>query len=291
MKAPPFDYLAPASLDEALDALAQHGDEAKVLAGGQSLVPILALRLAHPGWLVDLGRIRELGEMAIDGAISISANVTQRQAERDSRLAAAHPLLAEALPLIAHPQIRNRGTVCGSLAHADPAAELPAVALAAGATMIVRGPKATRAVKAEDFFVSYLETAIGADEVLSEVRFDRLGAGTGTSVQEISRRHGDFAMAGAATIVRLAADGAISGASIALFGVASTPVRAHAAEALIAGLRFDADLAAAAAEAARRDLDPPSDVHASSAYRRHVAGVLVARTLTTAHQRALVGLR
>src|SRR5262245_28638364 len=172
MKAPPFDYHAPDELDGALALLAEHGDEAKVLAGGQSLVPILALRLAHPSVIVDIGRIRSLRGIETNGYLRIGAGITQRAAERDGAIA-AWPLLARALPLIGHPQIRNRGTIGGSVAHADPAAELPAVMLALDASMRIEGPDGARVVAAADFFRSYLETAIGPDEVLTAIDLPR----------------------------------------------------------------------------------------------------------------------
>ncbi|HUP76848.1 MAG TPA: xanthine dehydrogenase family protein subunit M [Acidimicrobiales bacterium] len=290
MKSPPFEYFAPRSLDEALALLHEHGDEAKVLAGGQSLIPILALRLAHPAVLVDIGGIDTLGEIARNGSLTIGASVTQRRAERSAEVAAASALLAETLPQIAHPQIRNRGTVGGSLAHADPAAELPAVMLALDAVMTIRGPGGTRSVAAADFFRSYLETAVGVDEMLVDVRVPIPSAtGVGSSFQEISRRHGDFALAGAATQVELDTDGRVRRASIAFCGVASTPVRAGAATAALVGRVLDKPTIDEIARLAATDLDPPSDVHATGAYRKHIAGVLASRTLTVANERARSG--
>ena len=287
MKPPPFEYLAPRSIDEALAALREHGDEAKVLAGGQSLIPILALRLAHPAVLVDIGNIAELRAISANGTLSIGAAVTQRQAERTAAITAAAPLLAEALPLIAHPQIRNRGTIGGSIAHADPAAELPAVALALDATMVVRGQSGERAVPASDFFQSYLETAIAPDELLTAVQIPSAqGPGLGWSFQEISRRHGDFALAGAATQVTLDADGRVTAAHLAFCGVASTPVHATAATDALVGRTLDTATIDEVARLAAADLDPPSDVHATSAYRKHIAAVLATRTLTAANARA-----
>jgi len=286
VKPPPFEYLAPRSLDEALALLREHGDEAKVLAGGQSLIPILALRLAHPAVLIDIGGIDALGELGRNGVLTIGASVTQRRAERSADVASASPLLAESLPQIAHPQIRNRGTVGGSVAHADPAAELPAVMLALDAVMTIRGAAASRSVAAADFFRSYLETAIGPDELLIDVRVPIAAAGVGSSFQEISRRHGDFALAGAATQVDLDSDGRVRSASIAFCGVASTPVRADAATASLVGRLLDESTIAEVARLAAADLDPPSDVHATGAYRKHIASVLASRTLTVANERA-----
>ena len=286
MKSPPFEYLAPQSIDEVLAALREHGDEAKVLAGGQSLIPILALRLAHPAVLVDIGNVAELRGISSNGTLAIGAAVTQRQAERSAAITAAAPLLAEALPLIAHPQIRNRGTIGGSIAHADPAAELPAVALALDATMVVRGQSGERTVGATDFFRSYLETAIGPDELLIAVRLaPATGPGTGWSFQEISRRHGDFALAGAASQLTLDGDGHVVSARIAFCGVGSTPVRVDPT-ATLGGRVLDKASIDEVARLAAADLDPPSDVHATGAYRKHIAAVLAARTLTAANARA-----
>lgn len=286
MKSPPFEYVAPRSVDEAVALLREHGDEAKVLAGGQSLIPILALRLAHPAVLVDIGGIDTLGEIAGNGMLTIGASVTQRRAERAPAVASASALLAEALPSIAHPQIRNRGTVGGSIAHADPAAELPAVMLALDALMTIRSTAGIRTVAATDFFRSYLETAIAPDELLIDVRVPIAAARVGSSFQEISRRHGDFALAGAATQLELDTDGRVRSARIAFCGVASTPVRADAATDALVGRVLDESTIAEIARLAAADLDPPSDVHATGAYRKHIAGVLASRTLTVANARA-----
>ena len=287
MKSPPFEYFAPRSVDEALALLREHGDEAKVLAGGQSLIPILALRLAHPAVLIDIGGIDALGELTLNGVLTIGAGVTQRRTERSTAVASACPLMAETLPQIAHPQIRNRGTVGGSVAHADPAAELPAVMLALDAVMTIRGAGGTRTVAAKDFFRSYLETAIAADELLIDVRIPVAAArGTGSAFQEISRRHGDFALAGAATHVALDADGRVRSAHIAFCGVAATPVSANTATAALVGRVLDESTIGEIARLAAADLDPPSDVHATGAYRKHIAAVLASRTLTVAAARA-----
>jgi aerobic carbon-monoxide dehydrogenase medium subunit len=287
VKSPPFEYLAPQSIDEVLAALREHGDEAKVLAGGQSLIPILALRLAHPAVLVDIGNVAELRKISSNGTLAIGAAVTQRQAERAAAITAAAPLLAEALPLIAHPQIRNRGTIGGSIAHADPAAELPAVALVLDATMVVRGQSGERTVPATEFFRSYLETAIEPDELLTAVRVAAVsGPGVGWSFQEISRRHGDFALAGAATQLTLDGEGRVRTARIAFCGVAATPVRADAACDALVGLELDKASIDEVCHLAASELDPPSDVHATSAYRKHIAAVLASRTLTLANTRA-----
>lgn len=285
MKPAPFTYHAPGTVDDALGLLAEHGDDAKVLAGGQSLVPILALRLAAPAHLIDIGGVAGLDRIDRNGVLSIGATVTQRRAERSTEVRRWCPLLADALPCIAHPQIRNRGTVCGSLAHADPAAELPAVMLAVGASMTIAGPGGIRAVPADEFFVSYLETAVGSDELLLQVDVAAWPVGAGWSFLEISRRQGDFALVGAATLLQLAGDGTIAEARLAFTGVASTPVRVAPAEAALVGQPPDADAFAAAGAIVADTFEPPADVHATSDYRRHVGGVLTRRTLTQALER------
>jgi aerobic carbon-monoxide dehydrogenase medium subunit len=292
VKSPPFEYFAPSSLDEALALLHEHGDDAKVLAGGQSLIPILALRLAHPAVLVDIGGIVALGDIAANGMLTIGAGVTQRQAERSLTVTSTCPLLAETLPSIAHPQIRNRGTVGGSVAHADPAAELPAVMLALDAIMTIRGLTGTRTVAAADFFQSYLETAIAVDELLIDIRVPVVAAtGAGAAFQEISRRHGDFALAGAATRVELDSDGRVREARVAFCGVAATPVSADAATSALVGRALDEATITEVSRLAAAELDPPSDVHATGAYRKHIAGVLASRTLTLANARARAALQ
>lgn len=290
MKPAPFAYHRPASLDEALDLLGSLGDDAKVLAGGQSLVPLLALRLAAPAHLIDIAGLPGLGTIAAtDHGYRIGAGVTQRAAELDPTLTREVPLLADALPLIAHPQIRNRGTVCGSLAHADPAAELPSVACALDATLHVASTRGTRQIAAADFFRSYLETALAPDEILVAVELPRAAARQGAAFCEVSRRHGDFGVAGAAVVLSLAPDGRIASLQMALSGVASVPVRTPEAAALAVGSEMSDELVAAIAHAATAGLDPPDDVHATAAYRRHVAGVLVRRALHDAHHRATIG--
>jgi carbon-monoxide dehydrogenase medium subunit len=293
MKPAPFTYHRPDDVDSLVATLADLGDDAKVLAGGQSLVPLLALRLASPPHLVDVGRVSALREVAVHepsdgtpGYVSIGAGVTQRAVERDRRITARVPLLADALPLIAHPQIRNRGTVCGSIAHADPAAELPAVAAALDARIVVRSSRGTRVIAAGDFFLSYLDTALEPDDVVVAVELPIAAPRSGAAFREISRRHGDFAMAGVAASLTLAPDGRIADARLALSGVASTPVRARAAEAVLTGRAPADDLFAAAAAVACQDLEPPDDIHATAAYRSHIAGVLVRRALRAAHDRA-----
>jgi carbon-monoxide dehydrogenase medium subunit len=285
MKMAPFAYHRPENLEEAVAVLAEHGGDAKVLAGGQSLVPMLAMRLASPAHLVDLGRVPGLDRVADQGdAVEVGALVRQAAAEQDEVVRARVPLLAAALPWIGHRAIRNRGTVGGSLAHADPAAELPAVALALGATFVLAGPGGRGEVPASAFFTGFLSTAAADDEVLVAVRFPAVAtdARHGAAVVEVARRHGDFALAGAACAVHLGDDGVVVDAAVALFGVAGTPVRVPAAEAVLRGEAPSAALVAAAGAAVVTAVDPPGDGHATAAYRRHVAGVVTRRALAAA---------
>ena len=291
MKPPPFEYHAPESLPEALDLLARLGDDAKVLAGGQSLVPLLNLRLARPANLVDINNVqRELARLEPwDGGLRLGGLVRQRAAERSELVRQRNPLLAEALPLVGHPQIRNRGTIGGSLAHADPASELPAVATLLDAELAARSARRERTLRAEEFFVSYFTTRLEPDELLTEVRVPAWPSGAGWAFLEVSRRHGDFAMVGVASLVRLAPNGSIGEARLAYTGVGATPVRARDAERELEGQPAAEDTYVAAAERAAQALDPQADVHATAAYRRHVAKVLTRRALALAVQRARGG--
>lgn len=287
MKPPPFEYVAPRSVAEASALLRESDGDARVLAGGQSLMPLLAMRLARPSRLVDLGRIAELDFVREDGdEIAIGAMTTKATIERSALVRERQPLFWDATRLIGHPQIRNRGTVGGSMAQADPAAEYPAAALALGARFRVACEGGDRTIDAPDFFVSALGTALEPGEILTEVRIPMRRGGTGWSVLEIARRHGDFAIAGCALTLDVAG-GRIGSARIVLFGVAPTPLRASGAEAVLAGeTPGEAAFARAAAEASQSIEDPLSDPHASGEYRRHLAGVLVARALAEAAARA-----
>jgi carbon-monoxide dehydrogenase medium subunit len=280
MKPPPFVYVAPTSLDEAVTALAEHGEDAKVLAGGQSLIPLLSLRLARPTALVDLNGVAELASIDVNGMTAIGAMTRHRAVERSAEVDRHVPLLAAAIPFIGHAAIRTRGTIGGSLAHADPAAELPAVALALDATFEARSTRGTRTMSAAEFFVGYFTTALEPDEILTQVTFPNAAPGTGVSVQEMARRHGDFAMVAAAASVAPSGE-----ARIVLINVSDRPVRAHEAEAAMKeGVPVDE-----VAAIATRDLEPTADLHASAAYRRSVARVLVRRALTEAASRAKDG--
>jgi carbon-monoxide dehydrogenase medium subunit len=286
MKLPPVDYEAPGTVSEAVALLAEHQDEASVLAGGQSLIPLLALRLAYPAVLIDINGIDELsGVSATGGQVAIGAMTREYIAEESETIADAVPLLAAALPLIGHEAIRSRGTVGGSLAHADPAAELPAVARALDAEFVVRGPSGERVVPAAEWFEGYLTTSRRPDELLTEVRFPAAGPGTGTSFQEVARRHGDFAIVGLAASLTLS-DGAISDARLAFAGMSDVPVRASGAEDLLVGERPSAELFDEAARCATGDIDPPADLHGPADYRKKVAAALVRRSLRAAADNA-----
>lgn len=290
MKPPPFEYLAPRSLDEAVAALAEHGDEAKAMAGGQSLVPLLAFRLARPSVIVDLNGIPDLDSARLDGeTLVLGALARQRDVELLPGLRDRCPMVVEAIEHVGHVAIRNRGTVGGSLAHADPAAEWTALALALEAECELVGPRGTRTVPARDFLVSTFMTALEPDELLTGVRLQVPNGRTGSCFLELARRHGDFALAGVGTLVTLDEGGAVADARIALIGVGETAVRSPSAERRLVGHPPTAEVTTEAARAVADDLDPNSDIHASADYRRHVATVLVRRALDTAVARARGG--
>ena len=283
MKLPYVEYEAPATVAEAVDLLAERQDEASVLAGGQSLIPLLALRLARPAVLIDINGLGELsGVSAADGWVAIGAMTREYMAEEDETVTAAVPLLAAALPLIGHEAIRNRGTIGGSLAHADPAAELPAVARALDAEFVVRSQSGDRVIPAAEWFEGYLSTARRPDEILVEVRFPAARPGSGVAFQEVARRHGDFAMVGVAASLTLTDGGTISDARLAFAGVADVPVRAADAENVLVGERPSAELFEEAARQATAGIDPPYDLHGTSEYRKKVAATLVRRGLRAA---------
>lgn len=288
MKPPPVAYEAPTSLAEAVSLLGDTDREVVILAGGQSLMPMLNLRLARPDLLVDLGRIEGLDDIRLDGdRLVLGAMATKRAVETSELVRRHHPLLHAATVLVGHPQIRNRGTVGGSMAHADPAAEYPAVALLADAEMKVVGGGGERTIGADEFFVSYLTTALEPGEVLVEVSFPLLASGIGWSFDEVARRHGDFAMVGAGVTVGVDGAGRCERARIVLFGVGPRPIRMHAAEGIVNGEAPGDDLFARAGAAVRAAVDEPmSDIHASAEYRRQLADVLTVRGLAEAVARA-----
>lgn len=284
MKPPRFSYADPATVEEALALLARHGSEATILAGGQSLMPLLNFRLARPAHVVDVNRLATLTTVVsdADGGVRIGALVRQRTLERSELIRERCPLIAQAMPLVGHPQIRARGTLGGSLAHADPAAELPAVAVALDARLTLRRAGGERTVAAEDFFVSSLTTALAPDELLAEIALPPWPARTGSSVQEVAKRHGDFALGGVAATLSLDPHGRVARARIVGFGVGPRPVRvADAERALVGGAPTPAAFAEAGRLAAA-GVDPPDDIHATSTYRRRLAGVLTVRALTSA---------
>jgi carbon-monoxide dehydrogenase medium subunit len=291
MKPAPFEYRAPSSLEEATETLARHGEAARVLAGGQSLVPMLNMRLVRPGVLVSLRRVPGLDHVVVeDGLTRIGSMTRQRVAEEHPAVREACPLLAQALALVAHPAIRAQGTIGGSVAHADPAAEVPAVLVALDGTIALASARGRRAVPARDFFRGLMRTAAEPDEVVAELAFPRAGRpalASGWAVEEVSRRHGDFALAG--VVVALAAEtgGRIVDARIALFGVEDRPTRRRAAEAAVQGTRGEPTALAEAGALAVRDLEPLEDLHASARLRAHLAGVLVPRALERASRSLL----
>ena len=279
MKLPPFDYACPATIPEAVQLLASH-DDAKVLAGGQSLVPMLAFRLAHPSLLVDLRKLAELRQIRIsERGVALGAMVRWRDIEDDARLAAAHPLLKAAISHVAHYQIRNRGTVGGSIAHADPAAEMPGIAITCAAEIAVVGKAGARVIQAADFFQGPLMTALTPDEIITEVRLPAWPARRRWGFQEFARRRGDFAMAAAAVFYDPYDRGKARNAHVGSIGVADRPLRLDAVEAVLNGQSVDEATIAKAEAAASASVDPPDDIHASGAYRKALVGTMVERAL------------
>jgi CO/xanthine dehydrogenase FAD-binding subunit len=287
MKPPSFRYLAPRSVDEATEQLGQYGDEAKVLAGGQSLVPLMNLRLAAPGVLVDVNRIAELAYVrSWDGGVAIGALTRQHAAEHSEELRSRLPIVAEACHLIGHAPIRHRGTIGGNLAHADPASELPAVMLALGAELDLASRQGTRTVPADQFFADTLTTALRPDELLAEVRAPGLPPRTGAAFVEIARRHGDYALVGVAALITLDEAGRCQRARLALCGAGPTSFRAREVEQALVGEQPSGAALDEAAERAAAATDPPSDVHASAGFRRKLARVVTRQAIELATRRA-----
>lgn len=288
MKPAPFTYHRPGSVEEALQLLAEHAGEAKPLAGGQSLIPTMNFRLSQPKVLIDLGRLEDL--RGIEGGrngLHIGAMTTHTEVENSPVVADLAPLLAETMPFIAHSQIRNRGTIGGSLAHADPAAELPAVMLILRAQFGLLSSRGQRKVQAADFYTGLFTTALEPSELLATVEIPRPEKRTGYAFAEIARRHGDYALVGVAGSVTLDRKGRCDHVRLALLSVGDGPVTATAASRLMAGHEPTEELIREAAEVvATRDIDPPADIHASAAYRRQLARVLAARVLGQAARRA-----
>ncbi len=287
MKPPRFQYCAPSTLGEALTLLGQCSFDAKVLAGGQSLIPLLNMRLAAPTYLVDINQIAELDYIeARDGYLAIGALTRHRQVERSVLIQQRYPLLTEVVQHIGHTQIRNRGTIAGSIAHADPAAELPALLACLDGEVVAQSVASQRILKAEELFTGYLSTVLESDEILTEVRFPWLSPQAGWAFMEFARRSGDYALAGMAAVVMQTHDGRCQSAQISYVGIASTPQRAHNVEALLIGTPLDTKTLDAAAEAATHLVtDELSDVHATPEYRRSLTAELTKRVLTIAWQR------
>ena len=286
MKPPAFDYIVADSVAMATAALAQAGGDAKIIAGGQSLVPMLNFRLLRPSLLVDINRIAGLAFIEeAAGAIRIGALTRHYQLEVSPVIARHLPVLSCAMTHVAHLAIRNRGTIGGSLSHADPAAELPMMAMLLDAELRLASPAGERAVSARSFFISAMTVELAADEVVTEIVLPKLPPRTGWGFAEVARRHGDFALAAAAATLTLS-DGAIRQARIALTGVGPTALRAREAEAQLVGCALEPRLTARVIDAVRAAIDPQTDLHASSAYRRYLAGVLAGRTVAAAWRRA-----
>lgn len=282
-----FDYVAPTSLDEALQILADRGDDAKILAGGHSLLPAMKLRLAMPALLVDIGRIRSLSYVKIeDGTIRIGAMTTHFEIESSELLREHCRLLPETASHIGDVQVRNKGTIGGSVAHADPAADWPAAVLALDAEIVAAGPKGTRTISAGDFFVDMMTTALEPNEILSEIRIPVPAAGTGTAYMKVRQPASGFAVVGIAACVRKNADGMCASASIGVTGIASKAYRATAVEQALAGAALDGDAIATAAAAVASGVDVNGDLYASADYRRHLARIYTRRAIEAAATRA-----
>lgn len=286
MKPPLFRYEAPTTLKDAVIALASDPD-AMVLAGGQSLLPAMNFRLAAPSLLVDIQHVGELKGIAIDkGHIIVKAMTRHRELELDERVRKANPLLGEAMAHVAHIPIRNRGTVVGSLCHADGAAELPLILVLLGGKMVVEGPSGRREIAADDFFRFHLTTSRQHDELAVEARFPVLADGSGWAFDEMTRRHGDYAIAGVGAVVQIGADGRAGEVRLAACGVASRPIRLSAAEKVLVGTSLGETDLKVAGDAAAEVVTAPDDMHATTAYRRRVLATLVRRMVAKAAARA-----
>jgi CO/xanthine dehydrogenase FAD-binding subunit len=289
MKPAQFEYYDPPSLQQALELLDAHGEDGKILAGGQSLMPLLNMRLARPKIVVDINRIDHLNYVkATDTGVAIGATARQRVLQSERVIRERVDVLRDAGYFIAHPQIRSRGTICGSLAHADPAAELPALAVALDAELVASGPNTARTIPADAFFLSYFTTALQPNEILTEVRFPAPPQDTAWSVLEVSRRHGDFAIAGIVAGLAVERDRpVINRARLVYFGVGATPMRVKEAEALLIGQAPGEAAFDAAAQAAGQGVDPTGDIHATAEYRRALAATLTRRALRTATKKLM----
>ena len=287
MKPPVFDYHDPRSIEEALKLLSNQPGDCKVLSGGQSLMPLLNMRLVRPKVIIDINRIEGLNYVRPwDKGLAVGAGVPVQAIERDRLFTERLPILCDAAKQIGHPQIRSRGTICGSIAHADPAAELPALAVALDAEMVATGTNGTRTIPCGDFFVSYFTTSLLPNEILTEVRFPAPPEKMAWSFLEVSRRHGDFALVGVVTGLGIdQARKTISEARLVYFGVGPTPMRVKEAEQILIGQAPGEPTFQAASDAVSKGLDPDNDLHASAEYRRSVAGTLTRRSLLQAWQK------
>jgi CO/xanthine dehydrogenase FAD-binding subunit len=287
MKPPPFEYEAPRTADEAVALLAHHGDRAKVLAGGQSLVPLLNFRLARPEVLVDVNRAAELAYVRpVDAGLAIGALTRQHAVERSAAIRGQLPIVAEACRLIGHLPIRHRGTVGGSLAHADPASELPAVMVALEAELTLSRKGSRRTVTADQFFTGIFSTALEPEELLTDIRVPGLPPNTGSAFLEIARRVGDFALVGVAALVTLNGHGRVTRARLALCGAGPTPIRAREAEHVLTGERPEGRVLDDAVERMAAATDPPGDIHASAAFRKKLARHVGRQAIELAVRRA-----
>jgi CO/xanthine dehydrogenase FAD-binding subunit len=288
LKSPPFEYARAASLDQICELLAQHGDGAKILAGGQSLVPMMAFRLLRPNWLIDISEVAPLQYIALEPEVGrIGAGTRQCAVQRDDALAARVPLLRQALAFVGHAQTRNRGTIGGSLAHADPSAELPLIAQILEAQLVLRAKTGTRTLPATAFFTDAMTTALRVDECLTEIQWPIWrNRNTGSAFTEVSRRHGDFAIVAAAAQVAVDDDGRCTRAAFGVGGAAPTPVAFPELAQRLVGQSFNTTMLRDLAQDAAATLEPDADTHASAAYRRHLAAVLITRVLQSAYDAA-----
>jgi carbon-monoxide dehydrogenase medium subunit len=290
MKPAAFKYIAATSLEQALSLKAEYGDEAKFLAGGQSLMPAMNFRLAQPAVLIDINRIDGLGDVRRhNGGAYIGATTRYRRLERDAGFAGMFPLIAEALPHIAHPQIRTRGTIGGNLSHADPASELPAIAVALGARLCIRSARGERWCDARDFFAGPLTTDLQPDEMLVGVELPLPHLRSGSCFMEVARRRGDFAIVGIATMITLGERDQCTEVRLAFCGVGETPIDASSAADTVLGQALTREAVREVAELVQARIDPSGSVHATASYQRHIAAVLTERALQTAYQRARHG--
>ncbi|MCW2538372.1 MAG: molybdopterin dehydrogenase FAD-binding protein [Frankiales bacterium] len=286
MKLPPFEYRTPETVEETVELLGEFGDEAKILAGGQSLIPLLAMRLSRPAVVIDINNVNELNTISNGSGLSIGALTRHRTAERSALVQSSAPMLVAALGYVGHDAIRTRGTIGGSVAHADPAAELPTVLTALGGSVSATSARGTRSIAADDFFEGFLSTSLADDELLTAIQLPPRPDRSGWSFNEFSRRSGDFALVGVAVSIELDESGTVVDARIAMSGVAGEPTRAIEAETALRGNPAGPESFATAAAAAAAEINPSADLHGTTAYRKHLAGILVRKGLNEACDRA-----